>query len=54
MVVGESSEEEGEGDAVDQDDGVITDAATDVDNIAPSESTYQQTKEMGNADHQVS
>jgi len=60
VVVSESSEEEGEGDAVDQDDGVITDAATDVDNemdiddIAPSESTYQQTKEMGNADRQVS
>jgi hypothetical protein len=62
VVVSESSEEEeDEGDTIDQDDGVITDAATDsvdnemdIDDITPSESAYQQTKEMGNADCQVS
>src|SRR6267154_2889412 len=54
VVVSEGSEEESEGD---QDNGVITDAATDmdremdIDGITPSESesTYQQTKEMSNA-----
>jgi hypothetical protein len=59
VVTSEGSEEESEGD---QDNGVTTDAATDmdhetdIDGITPSESesTYQKTKEMGNADRQVS
>ncbi|KAG2367202.1 hypothetical protein BDR07DRAFT_1479323 [Suillus spraguei] len=58
VVVSEGSEEESEGDAIDKDDGVIMDAATDMDNemdiddITPSESAYQQTKEMSNEDHE--
>ena len=54
VVVSEGSEEESEGD---RDNGVMTDAATDMDvhgiTLSESESTYQQTKEMGNADRQV-